>query len=365
MKTICVTGAAGLIGQHSLIHLRTQPDLDVISVDREMFRDPDALRLAVGRADVLFHFAGQNRGDADAVAAANVEIADQLVDALHSSGSNAHVLFSNSIHSDGETPYGQSKRAVADRLRRWTDVSNGTFSDVLLPHVFGEFGRPFYNSVVSTFCHQIATGETPEIQYDGDVELLHAGQVAELFWETMQHPAAVVRPSGVAMKVSELLARLKRLSQRYAAGVVPDLTDVIDLQLFNTYRSYIPYEDRPISLTVHSDARGGLFEAIRSDAGGQVFLSNTRPGITRGNHFHRRKVERFLVVQGSAIIRLRNVLTDQVHTFEVSGERPQAIDIPTLHTHNISNVGEDELWTLFWAHEHFNPDDSDTYFLEV
>jgi len=175
----------------------------------------------------------------------------------------------------------------------------------------------------------------------------------------------MVRPVGVAMKVSELLMRLRGLASRYANGVVPDLTDATDLWLFNTYRSYIDHDKRPINLTVHCDDRGGLFEAIRSDGRGQVFLSNTRPGITRGNHFHRRKVERFLVLQGNAKIRLRHVLTAKVYTFEVSGERPQAIDIPTLYTHNITNVGEKELWTLFWAHEHFNPEDSDTYFMEV
>jgi UDP-2-acetamido-2,6-beta-L-arabino-hexul-4-ose reductase len=167
------------------------------------------------------------------------------------------------------------------------------------------------------------------------------------------------------MKVSEFLARLQHLAGRYADGVVPNVDDAMNLRLFNTYRSYIPMDRRPIDLTVHSDDRGGLFESIRCDGPGQVFLSTTKPGITRGNHFHRRKVERFLVVQGTAEIRVRHVLSGDTHTFEVDGSKPQAIDIPTLHTHNISNVGDDELLTLFWAHEHFNPDDSDTYFLEV
>lgn len=365
MKTICVTGANGLIGRHARVHLLSQADIKIIPIDHEAFQDTTVLKAAVADADVVFHFAGQNRGEPDQVAAANVAMADQLVSALAVSGSSAHVLYSNSIHSQGDTPYGKSKKAVADRLHAWASTSQGCFSDIQLPHVFGEHGVPFYNSVVSTFCHQIAHGATPQIQHDGDVELMHAGQVAEFFWEQAHKPASTLRLSGVPMKVSELLKRLNRLANRYAEGVIPDLANSLDLRLFNTYRSYIAHESRPIDLTVHSDNRGGLFEAVRSDGRGQVFVSTTRPGITRGNHFHRRKVERFLVMQGTAKIRLRHVLSDDVHTFEVSGSKPQAIDIPTLHTHNITNVGEEGLWTLFFAHEHFNPQDSDTFYLEV
>ncbi|EMI56511.1 polysaccharide biosynthesis C-terminal domain-containing protein [Rhodopirellula sallentina] len=365
MKNICITGSAGLLGRHALVHLKTQPDVKVRPIDHTTFDDTAKLQEALADADVVYHFAGQNRGEPEKVAAANVAIADRLASALSASVSSAHVIYSNSIHSTGDTPYGRSKKAVADRLADWAGKSDGQLTDVLLPHVFGEHGKPFYNSVVSTFCHQVASGETPTIASDGDLELLHAGQVAELFWNAIETGSGTVRPKGVPMKVSELLARLQHLAGRYADGVVPNVEDPMDLRLFNTYRSYIPMDQRPIDLTVHSDDRGGLFESIRSDGPGQVFLSTTKPGITRGNHFHLRKVERFLVVQGTAKIRVRHVLSGDTHAFDVSGNRPQAIDIPTLYTHNISNVGDDELLTLFWAHEHFDPENSDTFFLEV
>ena len=155
------------------------------------------------------------------------------------------------------------------------------------------------------------------------------------------------------------------MADRYREGTVPNLDDDFELQMFNTFRSYIPHEKRPQDLTVHSDDRGWLFEAIRSDGQGQTFLSTTKPGITRGNHFHLHKVERFLVVEGKAKIRLRKIGSDDVYTFEVNGENPQAIDIPTLHTHNISNAGDGPLLTLFWSAELFDPENPDTYYVEV
>ena len=371
MTKICITGANGMIGRHAQCYLMAkaiaEPDrgISVVAVDHHQFGDPAQLQLAIADSDVVFHFAGQNRGPEAEVAAANVEIASQLVDALSVTRSSAHVLYSNSTHSLGDSSYGKSKRAVACQLRRWESSSSGKFTDVLLPHVFGECGKPFYNSAVSTFCHQLATGDQPKIDRDGQVELLHATAATKIFFDGISDPKNSLRPSGVVMRVSELLSRLQSIDSRYREGVVPELSDDLTRRLFNTYRSYIPHDDRPRTLQLHSDDRGGLFEAIRSDGRGQVFLSTTHPGITRGNHFHLRKVERFLVIQGTAKIRLRHVLDDSVHTFDVSGTKPKAIDIPTMHTHNITNVGDDELLTLFWAHEHFDPTNSDTYYLEV
>ena len=237
---------------------------------------------------------------------------------------------------------------------------------MILPHIFGEHGKPFYNSVVSTFCHQLATGETPKIDRDGQLNLLHAQDLSQFIWEQIESGySGESRPPGQPIKVSELLERLNRLTGRYTNGTVPNLSDGLDHRLFNTWRSYLDHDHRPTELTLHADDRGDLFEAIRADGQGQVFVSTSHPGITRGNHFHTHKVERFLVVNGQAKIRLRKVHTDEIHTYEVSGDKLQAIDIPTLHTHNITNVGDGPLVTLFWAGEHFDPDNSDTYFLPV
>jgi len=165
----------------------------------------------------------------------------------------------------------------------------------------------------------------------------------------------------VPMRVSELLDRLSAFDQNYRGQLIPDVREPIDLYLFNTYRSYLFPHHYPVDLQLHEDMRGGLFEAIKSYNGGQCFLSTTKPGITRGNHYHTAKIERFLVVGGNGLIRIRKLFSEDISEFEVAGDRPQYIDIPTLHTHNITNVGESDMTTLFWSHEIFDPESPDTF----
>lgn len=365
-RKIAVTGSGGLIGWHFRVFLFTHPEVEVIPCNREQFNNDAYLKSVVENADVIVHLAGMNRGDEDEIAKTNVALADRIVEFCQVSDKKPQVIYSSSTHAEGDSKYGISKKTAGEHLAAWAEESGAKFCNLILPHVFGEHGKPFYNSVVSTFCHQLANGETPKIDRDGQLHLLHTQQVAELIWEQIESGnSGDVRPEGVPVKVSELLARLNRLVERYKDGVVPNLDDELDHRLFNTWRSYLPHENRPRDLILHADNRGDLFEAIRADGQGQVFVSTTHPDITRGNHFHTHKVERFLVVSGKAKIRLRKVHCDEVHTYEVSGDKLQAIDIPTFHTHNISNVGDGPLVTLFWAGEHFDPDNSDTYFLPV
>ena len=365
-RKIVVTGSNGLVGWHLRVFLFSKSDIDVVACDRQSFGNDETLGEFVNSADVIVHLAGMNRGDEAEVAATNIALAQRLVDACRANNRRPQIIFSSSTHVDGDSKYGASKRAAAEILSNWAEEEDARFCNLILPHIFGEHGKPFYNSVVSTFAHQIANGETPAIENDGQLNLLHCQQVARIIWEKIEDGAVgEFRPQGQIIKVSELLERLNRLSRRYADGVVPNLDDEFDHRLFNVFRSYIPHENRAIDLTLHADNRGHLFEAIRADGQGQVFLSTTHPNITRGNHFHFGKVERFLVVSGKAKIRLRKVLTDDIYAYEVSGDYLQAIDIPTLHTHNISNVGDEPLVTLFWTGELFDPNHPDTYFLEV
>ena len=366
MKTICVTGSDGLIGWHFRCYLQTLEDVEIIPCNRSQFADDDYLADAIRKCDAIAHFAGMNRGDEEEIFATNIALAERLAAVCEETQSQPHIVYSSSTHVDGPTRYGESKRIAGETLMQWATKNNTTCTNMVLPHVFGEHGKPFYNSVVSTFCHQIANGETPTVNSDGQLCPIHAGEVAKLVWKAIESKHhGETRPDGRPIKVTELKAMLDQMSQRYTEGVVPNLDDPFRLQLFNTYRSYIPFDKRAIDLTLHSDPRGWLFEAIKSDGQGQTFLSSTVPEITRGNHFHLQKVERFLVVQGKANIRLRKLFSDEVQTFEVSGERPQAIDIPTLHTHNITNTGSETLLTLFWSAELFDPQNPDTYYLEV
>ena len=364
--TILVTGSDGLIGWHFRAFLLTKPDVTVIECNRAQFNNDVYLKEAIEASDVVVHLAGMNRGDEDEIAKTNVALADRIIKFCRSTSQTPHIIFSSSTHADGDSKYGISKRTAAEHFAKWAGETGGSFLNLILPHVFGEHGKPFYNSVVSTFCHQLAVGETPEIKGDGQLNLLHAQDVSQVIWDNIecQHPGEA-RPEGSPIKVSDLLDRLERIVERYQSGTFPKLEDAMDLRLFNTWRSYLPHKNRPQEVTLHTDDRGILFEAVRADGLGQVFVSTTHPGVTRGDHFHAHKVERFLVISGTAKIRLRKVLTDQTHVFDVSGDKLQAIDIPTLHVHNMTNVGDEPLVTIFWASGHFDPDNSDTYLMPV
>ena len=366
-KTILVTGSGGMIGWHLSVFLDAHSDtVSLIRCDRAGFNDDTFLADAISKSDVVVHLAGMNRGDEEEIVAANIGMADRLIAFCRQAQATPQVIYSSSTHADGPTRYGYSKRTAGEHFEAWATETEAKFCNLVLPHVFGELGKPFYNSVVSTFASQIVNGESPTVTGDGDLNLLHSHEVSKIIWDKVETGfSGTYRPQGQAIKVSQLLERLQSLWARYQGGMMPNFDDLFDVRLFNVMRSYLDHEQRRIDLTLHEDNRGDLFEAVRADGRGQVFVSTTKPGITRGNHFHLKKVERFLVFSGKAKIRLRKVLTDEIFTYEVSGDQLQAIDIPTLHTHNITNVGDEPLLTLFWTNEHYDPADSDTFFLPV
>lgn len=359
---IGITGADGLIGWHLRAFLRLQGGHDVRLATRSTFSHPDQLTAFVEGLDAVVHLAGMNKHD-EGVEAINIGLAADLTAAFDRASVSPRVAFSNTIWVDrDDSPYSRGKRAAANHLRAWADRTGAPFANLIFPHTFGEFGKPFHNSVVSTFCHQLAHRQSPQIIVDGDLELIHAQDVAARCFHAVEaNENGDFRTHGTPMRVSTLLQRLRRMATSYAAQVVPDLRDPLDVRLFNTLRSYLYPDHYPVSLTLHTDNRGALFEAVKSENGGQIFLSTTRPGVTRGNHFHTRKIERFLVASGEAEIRLRRLFSDQVNVFRVTGARPCYVDMPTFHTHSITNVGTLDLVTLFWANEIFDPKDSDTY----
>ena len=289
-------------------------------------------------------------------------MARDLVAACEQAKARPFLVFANSTHQDRDTAYGRGKRAAASMFHGWAERCGAGFANLILPHVFGEFGKPFYNSVVSTFCYQLARNETPQILADGDLELLHVQEVATHCLRAIQeNRRGDIRLQGVGMKVSALLQRLTDMRDQYRAMVMPRLESRLEVRLFNTLRSYLFPGHYPVALKLHSDERGSLFEVVKSASGGQVFLSTTHPDVTRGNHFHTRKVERFLVVSGEAEICLRKLFDNAVIRFKVSGAAPCYVDIPTFHTHCISNTCQSELVTLFWANEIYDPADADTF----
>jgi UDP-2-acetamido-2,6-beta-L-arabino-hexul-4-ose reductase len=348
---LVITGAGGFLGWHLRVLARSLSLPTPVLVDRT---DLDNPRLLDG-AERVVHLAGINRGDPERVSRGNVEIAETLIRGLSRCATPPKtVVFANSTQAGNGTPYGDGKAAAAALLSEATRWSGSRFVDVRLPNVFGEHGRPHYNSVVATFCRLLADGGTPRVDEDRSLDLLHATDAAA---RLLEMPDAV----GTARRsVCDLAETLTGYARQYRAGEIPALTDAFSVRLFNTYRSHCPVDDIP--LPRHSDARGDLVEAVKAHGGGgQSFVSTTVPGVTRGDHFHLSKVERFVVLRGTAEICLRRVHHHQLTRILVHGEDPAVVDMPTMWAHSITNVGDDELLTLFWANEVFDPGNPDTY----
>jgi UDP-2-acetamido-2,6-beta-L-arabino-hexul-4-ose reductase len=340
----------------------TDPNVQVKVASRETFQSEGALQAFVQGCQAIVHLAGMNRGDDSELYDTNILLTQKLIQSLVSESISPHVIFSSSTHRERDTAYGRSKRDCATLLKGWASGSGALFTELILPHVFGEGGKPFYNSVISTLCYQVAHHEMPTLNAQGVIEPVHAQEVARQIIDIISTRSdGEVRVHGRSTLVQDVYERIAGMAREYSAQILPDLRDPFDLALFNTYRSYLFPEAFPVGLHRHSDDRGSLVETVKSHQGGQTFISTTRPGITRGNHFHLRKVERFLVLAGEAVIRLRRVGSDAVVSFHVNGDQPCYIDMPTMHTHSINNLGTSPLMTLFWSSEIFNAADADTH----
>ena len=360
---IGITGADGFLGWHLRCLLHGDTDDVAVPCDQVSFADDNALDNLVATSDAVVHFAGINRGTDAEVVNGNLAITDRLIATLRRSGRLPHVLFASSIQIDRDNPYGQAKRVCAQHLQAWADSCGARFTTVVLPNVFGEFGHPFYNSVVATFCHQLVHSEEPHIGVDAPLELIHAQDAVARF-VTLAHDGTVgvVRVTGhEPLLVSKILGRLQGLNALYTGGTFPVLADSFDLQLFNTLRSFRFPDRAQGTFEVHADARGSLWEVARAQGTGQTFVSWTEPGVTRGNHYHRQKVERFAVLSGSGRIRLRRLFTPDVYTYDLAGEAPGYVDMPTFCTHSIENIGSAPLLTLFWSGELFDAGKPDTW----
>ncbi len=388
-----VTGAAGFLGWHTRARLALT-GADVTALTRQDWT-PAALDAAVGALtpqDAVLHLAGINRGPEADLEAGNVALADDLVAALTRTGAGPTVVVAGSNYADDDhpgrdTPYGRGKRGAGAALRAWGERVGARVVELRFPGLFGEHGRPDYNSFVATFAHRIATGGQPSVVGERELPLIHAQDAVATLLRAAGDDAPldpvvalpeldiphscvqmVARPQGRPVAISAVAARLRDLHDCYApAGDIPALGDALDVALFNTLRAAMwDAGARGFAPTAHRDPRGELLETIRvHGGGGQSFVSTTRPGHVRGNHLHLHKIERFAVVAGRGLIRLRRLLDDRVVELPVSGEEPRIIDMPTLWAHSIENVGDTGLVTFFWADELFDPARPDTYPMPV
>jgi len=372
MLKVGITGQNGFVGLHLYNTLGLDTEVfERIHFQRSFFDNDTDLDRFVSKCDVIVHLAALNRHeDQNVIYETNVQLVKKLVASLERTDSAAHIIMSSSSQEEKDNLYGKSKKEGRELLVDWAKNSKGKFSGLVIPNVFGPFGKPNYNSVVATFCHKVATGKEPEILVDGELGLIYVGELVQYILEEIKTGISteklVIEPTAQA-KVSEILNLLHLYKSDYQEkGEIPVLDSSFELNLFNTYRCYMDIKNYfPVKFTKHTDPRGSFVEVIRLGVGGQVSFSTTVPGITRGNHFHTRKIERFAVIKGKALIQLRRIGTKEVLDFYLDGDQPAYVDMPIWYTHNIKNIGEEVLYTNFWINEPYNPADADTYFVEV
>ncbi|OQX72927.1 MAG: epimerase [Bacteroidetes bacterium 4484_276] len=377
MIKVGITGQAGFVGTHLFNTLGLSPDsFQRIPFEDAYFQDEEKLKSFVKQCDVIMHLAAMNRhNDPQVIYETNIGLVEQLILACELTKSAPHILFSSSTQEERDNLYGKSKKEGRKLFEQWAENNNARFTGFVIPNVFGPFGNPYYNSVVATFCHQLTHNELPKIEIDGEIKLIYVSELVKEFIDHIQATQSgdqcvidtVLVKHTSAIKVSVLLKKLTEFKENYfEKGIIPCLDDPFERNLFNTLLCYIDHSSFfPFHLKLNTDGRGSFVETVKLNSGGQVSFSTTVPGITRGNHFHTRKAERFAVIKGKAKIELRRIGTDKVLSFELDGRQPSFVDMPVWFTHNITNIGEEELYTIFWINEHYNPDDGDTFFEKV
>lgn len=371
MIKIGITGQAGFIGTHLYNFLGLYKKIIRIPFYDDYFSDAMKLEAFVKECDAIVHLAALNRhNDPQVIYDTNLGLVKKLIAALDSSGGRPHLLFSSSTQEDRDNIFGKSKREGRQLLADWAKHSGGIFTGMVIPNVFGPFGNPYYNSVVATFSHQLTHNEQPKIEVDANLRLIYIGDLVKIIWYLIQNRISDnefrVAPTDEA-RVSEILALLQSFKVQYfEKGILPDLTDPFERNLFNTFVCFIDHSHYfPFRLKLNTDDRGSFVETVKLNSGGQISFSTTRPGITRGNHFHTRKAERFAVIKGRARIELRRIGTEKVVSFDLDGSEPAYVDMPVWHTHNITNTGDEDLYTIFWISESYDPNDPDTFFEQV
>jgi UDP-2-acetamido-2,6-beta-L-arabino-hexul-4-ose reductase len=372
MKTVLVTGAKGFIGRSLLTHLRRREDVRLREYD--LGNTGEELRAWAREAEAIVHLAGVNRPPrVEDFEAENAGLTEEVCRILREAGRAPHVLLSSSIQATLDNPYGASKRHAEKALRRFSEETGATITIFRLKNVFGPGCRPNYNSVVATFCHNLAHDLPIQISDPGQcVDLVHVEDVVAAIVGEMDRPrkleGGLAPPDEIpsyALTLGDLAGRIQFFSDMQQSLGAADFSVRFNQQLYATYLSYLDPARWQYGLRIKSDARGDLAEFIKSPQFGQIFVSRTRPGMTRGNHYHYVKTEKFLVLAGEGVVRLRHIEGSEILEYRVRGEEYRVVEIPPAHTHSITNVGPVEMLTLFWSSEVFDPDRPDTYFLPV
>ncbi len=362
-----ITGSTGFFGQHIRWYFYQHRDtIEIIEITRPFFNERyQELPAILQECDVIIHLASAHPGntkEVDKIYNTNIELARMLIKACDTVDAKPYLIFASSTQINRDNHYGRSKKDAMSLFREWGRRTGAKVANLIIPNEFGEYGKPFHSSVVSTFCHQLVHNETSQVNKEAVIPLIYTQDVVAFVHELIKTPQdGDIELPGIPMKVGDIYQTLLRFKEEYFNNIVPELKNHTEVALFNTFRSHLVDIFYPRAIEIKSDERGSLFEIAREKTGGQTFFSITKPGYTRGEHYHSRKLERFCVVSGEAEIKWRKLLGNETRTFSVNGDKPVYIDMPPFYTHNITNVGATDLLTAFWVSEIYNPTDPDTF----
>jgi UDP-2-acetamido-2,6-beta-L-arabino-hexul-4-ose reductase len=367
---ILITGAKGFIGRNLIADLRAHKNYEILEFDIDS--DPSTLERFCREAEFVFHLAGVNRPQNPAeFMQGNFGFTSVLLDHLRRNNNKCPIMISSSIQAELDNPYGASKKAGEDLMFAYSIQTGAPVYVYRFPNVFGKWSRPNYNSAVATFCHNIARDIPISVSSrDNTVHLVYIDDVIEemnraiLGSPTKSEPFCMV-PISYKKKLGEIVDLIQSFRESRLNLSVPDLNDTFVKALHATFLSFLPTDQFAYPLKMNVDYRGSFTEFVRTNGNGQFSVNVTKPGITKGTHWHHTKNEKFLVVSGVAKIRFRRPDTEEIFEYLVSGEKLIVVDIPVGYTHNIHNIGDSDLVTIMWANEPFNPNHPDTYFMEV
>ncbi|CAM3923477.1 capsular polysaccharide biosynthesis protein CapF [Mesobacillus zeae] len=367
---ILITGTNGFIGKNLVAELGNQKYNNIFEYAKET--DASLLDEYCKEADFVFHLAGVNRPkDESEFMDGNYGFTSTLLETLEKHQNNCPVLITSSIQAELNNPYGASKKASEDLL---FDYGNRTKAKILiyrLPNVFGKWCKPNYNSAVATFCHNVSHDLAINVNDPNVVmNLVYIDDVVEELIRALNGNPNLAGefceiPVVHTVKLGEIVDLIYSFKKSREDRSIPNMSDPFTKKLYSTYLSYLPEDQFSYELKMNIDQRGSFTEFIKNPDRGQVSVNISKPGITKGNHWHHTKNEKFLVASGIGVIRFRKIDSDEVIEYFVSGEKLEVVDIPTGYTHNIENLGDTDMVTIMWANEFFDPEKPDTFYLEV
>lgn len=378
---VLVTGAKGFVGKNLVAQLKNikegkakvnglSPEIEICEYDVDT--NPELLQTYTADCDFVFHLAGVNRPEnQEEFMQGNFGFTSILLENLKKNQSKAPVLITSSIQAMLDNPYGKSKKAGEELIFAY-GIENSVKTLVYrLPNVFGKWCRPNYNSAVATFCNNIANGLDITVNDPAvNMQLVYVDDVVEEFIGALQGKAHTEDgfcfvPTVHKVRLGEIADLLYSFKESRKDLSVPKLDNAFAKALYSTYLSYLPKDEFSYPLKMNIDQRGSFTEIIRTPDRGQFSVNISKPGITKGNHWHHTKNEKFVVVSGKGLIQFRKIGSDEVLNYHVTGDKIEVVDIPTGYTHNIINEGDTDLVTFMWCNECFDPDKPDTYFEEI